>query len=55
MIRKVDAEYIPEGKTKLCRDCNMFDRPHWCTLVIGVINPGGYCKYWEAKNKLPVK
>lgn len=55
MISKLTAEYTHKyaGKEK-CEACDMFRKPRACSLVIGVINSEGRCKYWEAKKRLPV-
>ena len=59
-ITKEAANYVSHYKIqkRQCEACSMF-RPNTvnydsCTLVIGMINPEGHCKYWEAKSKLPV-
>ena len=54
-ISKQEANYRSVAKVEHCRDCDMFVKPAACTLVIGTIYPAGHCKYWEAKNKLPVE
>jgi hypothetical protein len=49
MISKRVAEYQSSADTEHCRDCVMLRKPRACTLIIGVINLEGHCKYWEAK------
>jgi len=53
VIKKIDkdeARYqnAPKG-TQWCSRCNMFRKPDSCTLVVGKISPGGWCRYWERK------
>jgi hypothetical protein len=47
MISKIEAEYIEHAKKRHCEDCGMYREPHKCTLVEGVINEDGHCKYFK--------
>ncbi len=51
MITKQKAEYVQKANKEHCRDCNMFRPPQSCTLVEGVINAGGHCRYFVRKRK----
>ncbi len=55
MITKAKADYVASAKKEHCCDCSMYREPHKCTLVEGHIAEHGHCRYWEAKNKLPVE
>jgi len=56
-ITKEAAHYIDSAKKEHCQDCSMYvdHGLHGCTLVMGWIAAKGHCRYWEAKNKLPVE
>lgn len=54
-ITKSEAAYLPHVKDRKCKDCRMFQPPAVCSLVQGIINKDGTCKYWEAKLALPVE
>lgn len=46
---KSEANYSDTGtKAEHCSICEHYERPRACSLVRGVILPGGWCKYWEA-------
>jgi hypothetical protein len=46
---KDQADYVASTNSKeKCRACSMY-RPGRCTLVKGLINPSGHCKYWVKK------
>ena len=55
-ISKEEANYVDKDRTckQPCKNCSMFFKQVACSLVEGKIAPGGHCKYWEARNKLPV-
>ena len=46
-ISKSEAGYKHAAGVKQCKSCNMFRRPHSCTLVVGVIRPDDTCRYFE--------
>lgn len=49
-ITKAEARYQNQPKmTKRCGNCSMFRTPKSCTLVMGDIDPHGYCRFWEKK------
>lgn len=54
-ITKAEAEYIDKADKDHCRDCIMFRMNGTCTLVIGDIFPGGHCKHFDPKRKLPTE
>ena len=55
-ISKEKSNYVDKAQNgrQPCKDCGMFFNHGACSLVEGKIAPGGHCKYWVAKNKLPI-
>ena len=50
MISKDAANYRPAlGIKQACGNCVMFHSDGNCDLVVGKINSGDVCDYWEAK------
>lgn len=50
-ISKLEANYtdVASGQEK-CKFCKHFDPPNSCNIVEGLINPDGWCKYFEHGN-----
>lgn len=50
-ISKERADYREHTPrvSRRCGTCSMFRAPDRCTLVKGLINRGGVCKFWEPK------
>jgi hypothetical protein len=49
-IAKADAGYVDNSKGPgHCGGCVHFQAPNGCTVVDGVINPRGVCRYFLAK------
>ena len=49
-ISKEEANYKAQtNDNKHCSVCSMFETPDKCSLVIGKIAPGGWCKFFEKK------
>lgn len=54
-VSKEKAKYQNSPKEgDMCRNCTMFRPPSSCTTVEGVINPKGWCKYFEQKERTPL-
>ena len=53
-ITKAVAKYRdrPNGLER-CGRCTMFREPDRCTLVIGEVNPTGWCKHFDRKSQSP--
>lgn len=52
-VSKTEANYVgpftPREDHRRCDECTMFRKKRLaCTAVGGVIDPGGWCKFWEA-------
>jgi hypothetical protein len=48
---KHDAEYEERSthNGEFCAGCAHFESPRTCEKVEGIINPRGWCKWWEMK------
>ena len=43
------TEHYAGSRGRYCSRCGYFKEPHRCRRVVGTINPGGSCKYWEPR------
>ena len=44
--KSVSYQETPKGSSK-CSNCSLFEPPHACKSVAGVINPDGWCSIYR--------
>lgn len=48
---KEEVKYEEHATMKhFCKDCINFKEPNSCGIVVGLINPKGWCRLWEKKS-----